>query len=138
MTDTGMFSGYAAIFERADAGRDIIAAGAFQRALKNNPKLPLLWQHDAQAPIGRISDLLEDKNGLKVLGALTLNAQQGHDAWALIKSGAVTGLSIGYRTRRAQLDRRANIRRLIDLDLIEISLVTFPMQSHARVTHVSA
>jgi uncharacterized protein len=85
MTETGMFSGYAAIYQRADAGRDSIMPGAFARALKEKPKLPLLWQHNAQAPIGRVSDLSEDANGLRVLGALSLGAAPAHDAWALLK-----------------------------------------------------
>ncbi len=138
MTQTGYFSGYAAVFARADAGRDIIFPGAFSRALAAVKSLPLLWQHEAQMPIGRTVDLVQDSQGLKVFGALTLNAAQGQNAWALMQTGVLTGLSIGYRVKRAEMDRRANIRRLIDLDLVEISLVTFPMQTHARVTHVSA
>ncbi len=137
MTETKRFAGYAAVFHVADAGRDIILPGAFATALKKRAQhMPLLWQHDAQNPIGRITAAREDAQGLYVTGEIATNAQQARDAFELVKAGAVQGLSIGYRVRRADADRKQNMRRLIDLDLIEVSLVTFPMQPRARVLHV--
>jgi uncharacterized protein len=137
MTETRRFAGYAAVFHLQDAGRDIILPGAFATALKRERlQLPLLWQHDAQNPIGRITSLAEDATGLRVTGEFATAAKPAQDAFELVKAGAVTGLSIGYRVRRADADRRNNLRRLIDLDLIEVSLVTFPMQLRARVLHV--
>ncbi len=137
MTETKRFAGYAAVFNAPDAGRDIILPGAFASALtQQRSSLPLLWQHDAQNPIGRILSVVEDSTGLHVTGDFATNAKPARDAFELVKAGAVSGLSIGYRVRRADADRKNNLRRLLDLDLIEVSLVTFPMQPRARVLQV--
>jgi HK97 family phage prohead protease len=118
------FAGYAAIFGRADRGGDVIRAGAFARSLKRGA-VPLLWQHDAARPIGRIEYLREDRRGLRVIGRLV-----DHRAAALLREKAVSGLSFGYRVRAAEGEAP---RELIDLDLVEVSLVTLPMQPRARV-----
>lgn len=137
MTDTKRFAGYAAVFHAPDAGRDVILPGAFAKAVgRSGPVLPLLWQHDAQNPIGRILSVAEDATGLHVTGEFATHAGRARDAFELVKAGALSGLSIGYRVRRADADRKNNLRRLLDLDLIEVSLVTFPMQPRARVLQV--
>jgi HK97 family phage prohead protease len=118
------FAGYAAIFGRVDRGGDVIRAGAFARSLKRGT-VPLLWQHDAARPIGRIEYLREDRRGLRVIGRLV-----DRRAAALLKERAVSGLSFGYRVREAEGEAP---RELIDLDLVEVSLVTLPMQPRARV-----
>jgi HK97 family phage prohead protease len=118
------FAGYAAIFERADRGGDVIRAGAFARSLRRGA-VPLLWQHDAARPIGRIEYLKEDRRGLRVIGRLVDARAAG-----LLKEKAVSGLSFGYRVREAEGEAP---RELIDLDLVEVSLVTLPMQPRARV-----
>jgi HK97 family phage prohead protease len=118
------FAGYAAIFGRADRGGDVIRAGAFARSLKRGA-VPLLWQHDAARPIGRIEYLREDRRGLRVIGRLVDRRAAG-----LLKARAVTGLSFGYRVREATGE---GPRELVDLDLVEVSLVTLPMQPRARV-----
>jgi len=118
------FAGYAAIFGRADRGGDVIRAGAFARSLKKGA-VPLLWQHDAARPIGRIEYLREDRRGLRVIARLVDARAAG-----LLKGRAVTGLSFGYRVREAAGEAP---RELVDLDLIEVSLVTLPMQPRARV-----
>ncbi len=120
------FAGYAAVFDRPDRGGDVVRAGAFARALKRGAgAVPLLWQHEPGRPIGRIEYLKEDKRGLRVIGRLA----DGRAA-ALLKEGAVGGLSFGYRVREA---RGEAPRELVDLELVEVSLVTFPMQPRARV-----
>jgi len=125
------FAGYAAVFDRADRGGDVVRPGAFARALKRGAgAVPLLWQHEAGRPIGRIEYLREDKRGLRVIGRL-VDAK----AAALLKDGAVGGLSFGYRVREAKGQQP---RELTDLELVEVSLVTFPMQPKARVHAVSA
>lgn len=136
----GVFSGYAAVFERIDQGRDVIARGAFTRTLRerNANSVKLLWQHDPKTPIGRVELLREDEHGLFMRGRLSLEAMRGRDAHALLKTGALDGLSIGYRVRQAEADRMRSIRRLIDIDLWEVSVVTFPMQSAARVRAVKS
>ena len=120
------FAGYAAVFDRPDRGGDIIRKGAFAKALRRAGDVPLLWQHKASAVIGRIEQLSEDKRGLRVIAAVSdLRAER------LIGSKKVDGLSFGYRVREA---KTAGARReLIELDLVEVSLVAKPMQPHARV-----
>ncbi len=120
------FAGYAAIFDRVDRGGDVVRAGAFARALKRGAgAVPLLWQHEAGRPIGRIEYLKEDKRGLRVIGRIV----DGRSS-ALLKEGAVGSLSFGYRVREA---RGEAPRELTELELVEVSLVTFPMQPKARV-----
>lgn len=128
------FAGYAAVFDRPDRGGDVVRAGAFARALKRAAKaVPLLWQHDPGRPVGTIEYLKEDRRGLRVIGRLSESAA-GREAAALLGDGALSGLSFGYRVREAQGEAP---RELIDLDLVEISLVTLPMQPKARVHALS-
>jgi len=120
------FAGYAAVFDRPDRGGDVVRAGAFTRAVARGAgAVPLLWQHEAGRPIGRIEYLREDKRGLRVIGRLV-----DGKAAALLRQGAVGGLSFGYRVREAKGEKP---RELTDLELVEVSLVTFPMQPRARV-----
>ncbi|AOF99721.1 MULTISPECIES: HK97 family phage prohead protease [Blastomonas] len=120
------FAGYAALFDRIDRGGDIVRRGAFAGSLGTG-ELPLLWQHRPDQRIGSIRHASEDRRGLRVIAALDPDA---HDALAGLRSGSVTGLSFGYRVRRAQ--GRAP-RELIELDLVEVSLVTLPMMPGAKV-----
>lgn len=128
------FAGYAAIFDRPDRGGDVVRAGAFARSLARSQAVPLLWQHAPARPIGRVEYLKEDKRGLRVIGRLSDGAA-GREVAALLKEGAVKGLSFGYRVRDAKGE---GPRELTELELVEISLVTFPMQPKARVHAVEA
>ncbi len=119
------FAGYAAVFGAVDRGGDVVRRGAFARSLRRGGTVPLLWQHQPARRIGRVEYLREDGRGLRVIGKV-VEAQ----AAALLKAGAVEGLSFGYRVRAAQDGRP---RELTELDLVEVSLVTFPMQPRARV-----
>jgi uncharacterized protein len=124
------FAGYAAIFDRPDRGGDVLRAGAFARSLRRGAgAVPLLWQHDAARPVGRIEYLREDRRGLRVIARLS-DGRAGRKAAALLREGRVAGLSFGYRVREASGERP---RELTDLDLVEVSLVTTPMQPKARV-----
>ncbi len=126
------FAGYAALFDRVDQGGDVIRKGAFARAEAAGPAgVPLLWQHDPARPIGRIETLAEDRRGLRVIARLTPDARHAGEAAALLRDGAVGGLSFGYRVRGRRA--RPGGRVLTDLDLVEVSLVTLPMQPGARV-----
>ena len=128
------FAGYAAIFDRPDRGGDVVRAGAFARSLKRGAgAVPLLWQHDMARPVGRIEYLREDGRGLRVIARLSAG-RAGREAAALLKEGAVAGLSFGYRVRKAT---GAAPRELEDVDLVEVSLVTLPMQPRARVHAVA-
>lgn len=123
------FAGYAALFGRRDAGRDVIRPGAFARALAHrSAPLPLCWQHRGAQRVGWVEHMAEDARGLRVIARL--DQADGVAARAL-KRGAVTGLSFGYRARGFVPD--GDGRELIDLDLFEVSLVTHPMQHAARV-----
>jgi HK97 family phage prohead protease len=125
------FAGYAAVFDRADSSGDIVRKGAFARAVAAGAKnVPLLWQHDAKKPIGVIESLSEDERGLRVIARLSDQSRTAQEAASMLTDKAVDGLSFGYRVRSAV--NGAN-RQLTDLDLVEVSLVTFPMQPLARV-----
>jgi HK97 family phage prohead protease len=125
------FAGYAAVFDRPDKGGDIIRKGAFARALARAGDVPLLWQHKPGAVIGRVEHLSEDRHGLRVIAAVG-----DEPASRLLGSGKVNGLSFGYRVREAKSDGVQ--RELIELDLVEVSLVANPMQPKARVHAVEA
>lgn len=122
------FAGYAAIFDRVDRGGDVIRRGAFARTLAASHPVPLLWQHDRA--IGRIERIAEDARGLRVIGRI-----DDAEVAAGLARGAVGGLSFGYRVRRA---RGGRTRELIELDLVEVSLVAVPMQPLARVLATAA
>ncbi|GFE66711.1 HK97 family phage prohead protease [Litoreibacter roseus] len=129
-------SGYASLFGAEDQGGDIVQRGAYAKSLDTlkmqGISVKLLWQHDPATPIGVWDDVYEDERGLFVKGRLLTETQKGREAAALIEAGAIDGLSIGYRTVKA--DRDANGRRqLAELELWEVSLVTFPMLQQARV-----
>ncbi len=129
-------AGYASVFDVPDAGGDVVRRGAFAR-LPPHP-VPLLWQHDANAPIGTVDQLREDARGLRVIATLA-DTRAARDAAALLQAKALTGLSFGYRVRASVAGGKAagGLRHLTDLELIEVSLVTFPMQRLARVHAVS-
>lgn len=123
------FAGYAALFGKRDAGRDLILPGAFERTLANRAEpLPLFWQHRPDQRIGWIEQASEDARGLRVIASID---NPGGGAAAALRRGAVTGLSFGYRARA--FTRNAAGRELSEVDLFEVSLVTCPMQHGARV-----
>lgn len=136
----GMFEGYASLFGVPDLGRDVVAPGAFADSLRGRGarQIRMLWQHDPAEPIGRWLSVAEDARGLKVRGRLNLAVERAREIHALMRDGAVDGLSIGFRVVRARPDRASGQRRLEKLDLWEISIVTFPMLPGARVGAVKA
>ena len=137
VTDGATISGYASVFGLGDQGGDIVEAGAYEcsldRLASEGRRVKMLWQHDPATPIGVWDEVREDARGLFVKGRLLTEVQQGADAAKLIQAGAIDGLSIGYRTKRARKDDAGN-RHLLEVELWEVSLVTFPMQSAARVS----
>ena len=140
--EKGMFEGYGSIFGNKDLGNDVVEAGAFSKSLrKRKPnQVKLLWQHKQDQPIGVFEKITEDGDGLQVKGRLALGTQQGREAFELMKMGALDGLSIGYKADpdKQSYDERRRRRMLKEVDLMEISLVTFPMNPKARVTMVKA
>jgi uncharacterized protein len=142
VADDGSFEGYGSVFGGdPDSYGEVVAKGAFLESLAElNAKsriVPVLWQHRSAEPIGVYDSLAEDSHGLKVKGRLLKDdVAQAREAHALLKAGAVTGLSIGYWVRQASYDEKTGIRTLIKLDLVEVSLVTFPAKDDARVEAV--
>lgn len=138
--DTGTFEGYGSIFNITDRGGDIVVPGAFTETLaaqKAAGRLPaMLWQHRQAEPIGVYTSMEEDSVGLKVKGQLALKTARGAEAYELMKMGALSGMSIGYRSRDDSYDRVTGVRSLKKVDLVELSLVTFPMNDASRVSAV--
>lgn len=124
-------AGYASVFGVPDSGGDVVLPGAFAGA---PARVPLLWQHDVREPIGFVERMSEDQRGLRVV-ARVVAAGRGEQAAQLLRAGALDGLSFGYRVKAARPG--AGVRQLAALDLIEVSLVTFPMQPQARVLGLS-
>lgn len=131
-----VIEGYASLFGAADQGGDVVQPGAYAASLAAlaaaGRRVKMLWQHDPAEPIGVWDEVREDGRGLYVKGRLLTELARGREAAALIGAGAIDGLSIGYRTKRAERDG-AGRRLLSELELWEVSLVTFPMLSQARV-----
>ncbi len=122
-------AGYAALFDRADASRDTIRPGAFARTLaERDGALPLYWQHRPEQRIGWVERVAEDARGLRVIASLDNPAGR---AATMLEQGAVSGLSFGYRARAFR--HSAAGRLLEDIELLEVSLVTHPLQHAARV-----
>ncbi|WP_370285474.1 HK97 family phage prohead protease [Phaeobacter sp. B1627] len=136
LTEGEVIDGYASLFGTPDQGRDIVNRGAYATSLalhaKRGSKIKMLWQHDPAHPIGVWDEVVEDEVGLRVKGRLLTETQKGAEAAALVRAGAIEGLSIGYRTVRASRDKEGH-RRLEELQLWEVSLVTFPMLPSARL-----
>lgn len=135
-TDGAAIDGYASVFGAPDQNGDIVEPGAFAASLARlngaGRSVKLLWQHDPAAPIGVWDEVVEDGYGLRVRGRLLTDIAKGAEAAALLAAGAIDGLSIGYRTLRSE--KAGAGRRLIELELWEVSLVTFPMAPTARAT----
>lgn len=131
-----VLEGYASLFGLPDRGGDIVQRGAYSASLAAlkaaGRKVKMLWQHDPGQPIGVWDEVREDATGLYVKGRLLADVERGREAASLVEAGALDGLSIGYRTKRAERDGRGR-RLLHEIELWEVSLVTFPMLAEARV-----
>jgi len=136
VTEGRVIEGYASLYGMADQGGDIVARGAYAKSLAalkaRGGSVKMLWQHDAAQPIGVWDEIHEDERGLYVKGRLLLEVERAREAAALIGAGAIDGLSIGYRTVAAEKTAKGQ-RLLAELELWEVSLVTFPMLPDARV-----
>ena len=136
-TKNCQIEGYASRFGEQDQGGDIVAKGAFEGSLARRGLPKMLWQHDASAPIGVWTDASEDSTGLHVRGQIMDTVEKGREAKSLVEAGAIDGLSIGYLTLSA--DRgEGGARILKEVDIWEVSLVTFPMLASARIDAIKA
>lgn len=131
----GRIEGYACVFGEVDLGRDIVERGAFAETLaaRGAAGVRLLYQHDPAEPIGVWDEIGEDARGLFVRGRLSLEVRRAREVQSLVAEGALDGLSIGFKAVRARTDPRSRVRRLLRVDLWEVSVVTFPMQPGARI-----
>lgn len=130
------FEGYASVFNGIDAYGDRIAPGAYTKTLKDRQRpIQLRWNHHGPV-IGKWEEIYEDEKGLHVRGCLTPGHSVAEDAYALIKHGAVSGLSIGYSVKDS--DEKDGVRLLKEIELFEISVVEEPADNHARVSDVKA
>lgn len=140
LTEGRVIEGYASLFGLPDQGGDIVQRGAYAKSLAalkaRGGSVKMLWQHDAGEPIGVWDEIHEDERGLYVKGRLLLEVGRAFEAAALIGAGAIDGLSIGYRTVVAEKTAKGQ-RLLAELELWEVSLVTFPMLKEARVASKS-
>ena len=134
----GTFEGYASLFGAEDLERDMVMPGAFRGTLRRRGHrgVKLLYQHDPLEPIGVWTKIVEDARGLFVQGQLLGDVARGREVLSLMRAGAIDGLSIGYHVVKAQSDKKTGLRRLIEVDLWEISVVTFPMLPEARISSV--
>lgn len=153
--DTGemLFSGYGAVFGNVDSYGDVIQKGAFRETLKDARKSgnwpAMLLQHggwgmgaDDMTPIGIWTSMEEDEVGLKVEGKLA-PTDRGREAYQLLKMTprpAITGMSIGYFVKEFSLGTKPEEprRTIKKVDLVEVSLVTFPANDKARVQDVKS
>ena len=134
----GTVEGYASLFGEVDAARDMVMPGAFRDTLRLRGlrRIPMLFQHDPAEPVGIWLELREDSRGLFARGKLIPEVARARELHALVKAGAVDGLSIGFRTASARVDPKTRIRKVSAIDLWEISIVTFPLLNGARVRTV--
>lgn len=134
--DARTVEGLASVFGNVDSYKDIVMPGAFTKTLAKRKKpLPMLWQHDSGQVVGMWSQLEERDKGLYVKGTI-LDTTMGDDAYKLVKAGAVSGLSIGYSTEKYEIDNDKGTRKLLEVKLYEVSLVTFPANERAQITGV--
>jgi HK97 family phage prohead protease len=138
IAEDGTFAGYASTFADADLGREVMVSGAFKKSLDQRPteKVKMLRSHDPSEPIGVWTEVKEDSKGLFARGRLILDTLKGRETYALMKAGALDGLSVGYRTIKDRFDRAKGIRFLQEVELFEISVVTFPMNPRASIASV--
>lgn len=138
---TGSFEGYASTFD-VDSQKDIVMPGAFQHSLKKwrkQKKWPfMLWQHRMHEPIGTWTSMQEDTKGLYVKGQLLLNLQKAREVYTLLLKGILDGLSIGFQPQISRLMRYPRLRKIFQLHLIEVSIVSIPANRFACVSHIKS
>lgn len=138
MTENVEIEGYASVFWTRDLNDDVTAAGAFSASLARSGAagVKMLFQHEAAEPVGVWDEIAEDSRGLFVRGRILAVTPQGRLVAALVKAGALDGLSIGFRTVKARPDESGRLRVLTEVELWEVSIVTFPMLPQARIETV--
>ena len=138
--DSGTFSGMGSVYGNIDHGGDIVAPGAFTKSLQAygaKQSMPaMLWQHRQGSPIGVYTKMTESDDGVYVEGTLAMKTQLGAEAFELMKMKAITGLSVGFISTDDSYDKKSGVRTIKSANLLEVSLVTFPMNDMTRVSSV--
>ncbi|MCE9566352.1 MAG: HK97 family phage prohead protease [Planctomycetes bacterium] len=134
--DAWTVEGFGSTFGNVDSYGDMVMPGAFVKSLLTR-KPAMLWQHNSDEPIGVWDEVRETPQGLYLKGRI-LPTACGNDAYTLAKGGALTGLSIGYSTKKSEHDPKTNVRKLLEVELYEVSLVTFPANEAATITGVKS
>lgn len=145
-SETGVFSGRGSVFNELDSYKDIILPGAFKKSLKEKGVLgiKMLSQHGGSMfggnnnPIGVWTDINETDEALEMTGKLALKTQSGAETYELLKIGALDGLSIGFTTVKSNIDEETDIRTVSEIDLWEVSIVTFPAMHNATISDVKS
>lgn len=136
INQAGEFEGYAAVYDTVDMAGDAISAGAFTKTLaEGSADLPLLWQHDQSQPIGRVR-LIDSPKGLIAKGRLILSVPKAQEVYTLLMANIVKGLSIGFRTVKESFS--GSVRRLKEIQLFEVSVVTLPCNPDAVIMAVKS
>lgn len=130
-----IFEGYASVFDNVDMYNDIVRRGAFKKSLEGRKRpIPLLLEHEH--PIGKTIAITEDAKGLKVVGEILIDIEEGRKAYRLLSEGVLTGMSIGYEPVKYHYE--ADKRVLDEVKLWEVSLVVFPANLEAQVEQIVA
>ena len=139
LDDAGHIEGLLAGFNNVDRGGDKLLPGVFAKTLAARiTPLPMLLHHDLNRPIGAWKEWSERPDGLYVKGRLTLSTRDAQEAHALVKDGALTGLSIGWKSAKDQIDQASGVRVIAEAELFEGSLVTVPMNNRTRVSAIKS
>ena len=143
VSEKGEFAGYGSVYGVIDSYREVVAQGAFAKSLEKwegKGRLPpVLWQHNSREPLGPFTKMLEDDKGLYVEGQLLIDeVEKAREARALVKAKAVGGLSIGFNVIVDEYNKETNLITLKEIDLWEVSIVTFPANEAAQIEVVKS
>lgn len=135
---SGKFTGYGSVFGVIDSYNESVEKGAFLESLSKHGMPALLWQHRSSEVCGVYTVAKEDERGLYLEGQLNLETQVGREAYALLKQGALNGLSIGFRPLVEEVNKETGVIHIKKLRLYEVSIVTFPANEDATVGSVKS
>jgi HK97 family phage prohead protease len=136
LDEAGYVQGIAAAYGNVDFGNDRIMPGAASKSLLGKSAMPMLLYHDQKRPVGRWAKIQETPEGILVEGKISTKTRDGAEAYELVKDGALSGLSIGYKTRRARLNGK--VRELHEIDVFETSFVTVGMNPSTGVLSIKS
>ena len=134
LDDEGHIEGLAAGYGNVDFGGDVMLPGSISKSIENKSRIPMLMAHDHKRPVGVWTELSEQSDGLSVKGRFAMSTSAGKEAYALVKDGAIGGLSVGMHNVKSRMVGRA--RHIYEAMLHEVSLVTVPMNERTQILSV--